>query len=187
MSPGGSNSKNSKERHGGHKKPTRGMTFQHLMKSSLLNKIKELKAHDRLDEVLSNDDKQVSTFQLTTYAQNSENNNSKNDLFSQKKESTKNVDQDSISQDSEEDSQLEKKKNQQDLAQISEEEDLVDSCIISKQGQESRSSKQQKMKNGLKATKQKSVDTDSFGTDSDWMTSPNNNKISNNSTPGGLV
>ena len=55
MSPGGSNSKNSKERNG-QKKPTRGMTFQHLMKSSLM-KIKELKAHDKLDEVLSNDEK----------------------------------------------------------------------------------------------------------------------------------
>ena len=48
MSPGGSNSKNSKERNG-QKKPTRGMTFQHLMKSSLM-KIKELKAHDKLDD-----------------------------------------------------------------------------------------------------------------------------------------
>ena len=87
MSPGGCNSKNSTPGNG-QKKPTRGMTFQHLMKSSLSNKFKELKAID----VTSNDEKQVSTFQLTTYAQISENNNSKNDLFSQKKESTKNVD-----------------------------------------------------------------------------------------------
>lgn len=148
------------------------MTFQHLMKTSLLNKFKELKVHDKgqiseADDSRNNDeDKLQSTIQLTTYAQNGEN-NSKGDILSVRRTSTLNLEKNQISEISEE-----KSEKDQNLEQISEEEPQVEQSQTSK------------IKKKIGPSKKTSLETSSFCTDSSFGISPNNKIIA---TPKGIM